>query len=103
MKVEQQQEIDPRWEKVLEKRRQRLAILDSGATSGAAVEEDEYGLIDTGQTSNKTFMFPNNTNQKATKKMQLKHNIRQEAREMNIIPGLHAPRVSVPKLADAGS
>jgi hypothetical protein len=102
MKVEQHQEIDPRWEKVLEKRRQRLAILDSGATSGAAVEEDEYGLIDTGQTSNKTFMFPNNTNQKATKKMQLKHNIRQEAREMNIIPGLHAPLVSVPKLADAG-
>ena len=33
--------------------------------------------------------------------MHLKHNIRQEAREMNIIPGLHAPLVSVPKLADA--
>ena len=40
--------------------------------------------------------------QKATKKMHLKDNIRQEAREMNIIPGLHAPLVSVPKLADAG-
>jgi hypothetical protein len=47
-------------------------------------------------------MFPNNTKQKATKKMHLKHNIRQEAKEMNIIPGLHAPLVSVPKLADAG-
>ena len=40
--------------------------------------------------------------QKATKKMHLKHDIRQEAKEMNIIPGLHAPLVSVPKLADAG-
>ena len=88
--------------KVLEKRQQRLAILDSGATSGAAGEEDEYRLIDTGQPSNKTFMFPNNTKPKATKKMQLKHNIRKEATEMNIIPGLHAPLVSVPKLANAG-
>jgi hypothetical protein len=34
--------------------------------------------------------------------MHLKHNIRQEAKEMNIIPGLHAPLVSVPTLADAG-
>ena len=40
--------------------------------------------------------------QTAMKKMQLKHNIRKEATEMNIIPGLHAPLVSVPKLADAG-
>ena len=40
--------------------------------------------------------------QKATKKMHLKDNIRQEARGMNIIPGLHAPLVSVPKLTDAG-
>jgi hypothetical protein len=39
MKVEQQQKMDPRWEKILEKRRQRLAILDSGATSGAAGED----------------------------------------------------------------
>ena len=102
MKVEQQQKIDLRWEKILEKRRQRLAILDSGATSGGAGEEDEYGLIDTGQQSNKTFMFPNNTKKKSTKKMHLKHDIRQEAKEMNIIPGLHAPLVSIPKLANAG-
>ena len=102
MKVVQQQKMDPRWEKILEKWQQRLAILDSGVTSGAAGEEDKYGLIDTGQQSNKTFMFPNNAKQKATKKMHLKHDIRQEAKEMNIIPGLHAPLISVPKLADAG-
>ncbi len=102
MKAEQQQVMNLRWEKVLEKQQHRLTILDSGATSGAAGEEDEYRLINMGQPSNKTFMFPNNTKQKATKKMQLKHNIRKEATEMNIIPGLHAPLVSVPKLADAG-
>ena len=94
--------MDLRWEKVLEKRRQHLAILDSGATSGAAGEEDKYGLNNTVQPSNKTFMFPINMKKKATKKMRLKHNIRKKATEMNIIPGLHVPLVSVPKLADAG-
>ena len=34
--------------------------------------------------------------------MHLKHNIREEAREMNILPDIHAPLISVPKLADAG-
>ena len=69
MKVEQQQKIDPHWEKILEKQQQRLAILDSGATSGAAGEEDKYRLIDTGKQSKKTCMFPNNAKQKATKKI----------------------------------
>jgi hypothetical protein len=41
MKVAEQKEMDPRWAKILETQRQRLAILDSGATSGAAGEEDE--------------------------------------------------------------
>ena len=45
-------------------------------------------------------MFPNNATQKATKLMKLKHNIRPKAAEMNIIPRLHAPLVSIPKLAD---
>ena len=61
--------MDPRWIKILEKRRARPAILDSGATSGAAGEEDEEALTDTGQASNKMFMFPNGGTQKATKKM----------------------------------
>ena len=34
--------------------------------------------------------------------MHLKHDIREEAREMNIPPGIHAPLISLPKLADAG-
>ena len=94
--------MDPRWSKVLEKRIARQAFIDSGATSGAAGEEDEGALIDTGQPSNKTFMFPNNTTQKATKKMLLKHDLREGALEMNIIPGLHKPLLSVSKFADAG-
>ena len=61
--------MDPRWIKILEKCRAHLAILDSGATSGAAGEEDEEALTDTGQASNKMFMFPNGGTQKATKKM----------------------------------
>jgi hypothetical protein len=61
MNVEKATEMDPRWAKILEKRRLRHAILDSGATSGAAGEEDEYGLSDTGQLSTKMFMFPNGT------------------------------------------
>jgi hypothetical protein len=35
------------------------AFLDSGATSGAAPEEDKQELDDTGKMSWKTFMFPN--------------------------------------------
>jgi hypothetical protein len=99
MNIEQQKEMDPRWSK---KEKSDEYVLDSGATSGAAGEEDEHALIDTGQPSNKTFMFPNNTTQKATKKMRLKHNLRDAALEMNIIPGLIKPLLSVSKLADAG-
>ena len=102
MNVEKATEMDPRWAQILEKQRLRRVILDSGATSGAAGVEDEYELSDMGQLSIKTFMFPNGTKQQATKKMHLKHDIREEAREINILPGIHAPLISVPKLADAG-
>jgi hypothetical protein len=47
-------------------------------------------------------MFPDGCTGKATKKMLLKHNLRQSAQEMNIVPGLHSALVSIPKLADAG-
>jgi hypothetical protein len=80
----------------------RFAFLDSGATSGAAQEEDAPDLDDTGQPSQKTFMFPDGCTGKATKKMLLKHNLRLAAREMNIVPGLHSALVSIPKLADTG-
>ena len=94
--------MDPRWTMILDKLQQSQEILDSGGTSGAAGEEDKYGLIDTCQPSHKTFMFLNKTMQKATKLMKLKHKLRASAAEMNIIPGLHSPLVSVPKMADGG-
>jgi hypothetical protein len=37
---------------------------------------------------------------RATHKMLLKHKIREGAREMNIVPGLHSTLVSVPKMVD---
>ena len=80
----------------------KMGILDTGATSGAAPEEDEECFVDTGEASTKTFMFPDKRTNKATKRMLMKHNLRPAAREMNIVPGLHSTLISVPKLADAG-
>jgi hypothetical protein len=86
----------------LENRKERrTGILDSGATSGAAPEEDEDQFDDSGQMSSKTFMLPDKRTHRATKKMLLKHRLREGAREINIVPGLHTTLISVPKLADA--
>ncbi len=91
------------WAQKLQNRKSsRFAFLDFGATSGAAPEEDALDLDNTGQPSQKTFMFPDGRTGKATKKMLLKHNLRLAAREMNIVPGLHLALISIPKLADTG-
>ena len=90
------------WARKVENRRTRKAgILDTGATSGAAPEEDEEYFEDSGQLSSKTFMLPDRRTHRATKKMLLRHPLREIAREVNIVPGLHSTLVSVPKLADA--
>jgi hypothetical protein len=80
----------------------KMGILDTGATSGAAPEEDEESFVDTGEASTKTFMFPDKRTNKATKRMLTKHNLCPAAREMNIVPSLHSTLISVPKLVDAG-
>ena len=91
------------WAQKLHNRKlRRFAFLDLGANSGAAPAEDEPDLVDTGQPSRKTFMFPDGRTGKVTKKMLLKHNLRLSAWEMNIVLGLHSTLVSIPKLADAG-
>jgi hypothetical protein len=91
------------WARKLHNRKlRRFAFLDSGETSGAAPEEDEPDLVDTGQPSRKTLMFPDGRTGKVANKMLLTHNLRVAAREMNIVPGLHSALVSIPKLADAG-
>ncbi len=91
------------WARKINNRKLRkTGILDLGATSGAAPEEDEECFIDTGEASTKMFMFPDKRTNRATKKMLTKHNLRPTAREMNIVPDLHLTLISVPKLADAG-
>jgi hypothetical protein len=57
---------------------------------------------DTGLRSEKTFTLPDKTKLKATKMMQLKHNLRAGAGEINIVPNLHSALISVPKMADYG-
>ncbi len=95
--------IAAHWaQKVINRRLQKTGILETGATSGAALEEDEDTSEDTGELSKKTFMFPDKHTNKATKKMHLKHKLCPAAREMNIVPGLNSTLVSIPKLADAG-
>jgi len=56
-----------RARKLNNRKLRRFAFLDSGATSGAAPEGDKPDLLDTGQPSRKTFMFPNGRTGKATK------------------------------------
>jgi hypothetical protein len=89
-------------QKLTNRRLGKMRILDTGATSGAAPEEDEDAFEDTGKLSKKTCMFPDKHTNKARKKMRLKHKLRPVAREMNIVPGLHSTLVSIPKLANAG-
>jgi hypothetical protein len=89
-------------QKVINRKLQKTGILDDGATSGAAPEEDEDAFEDTGELSKKMFMFPDKHTNKVMKKMRLKHKLRPAAREMSIVPGLHSTLVSIPKLADAG-
>jgi hypothetical protein len=87
------------WAQKLHKRKSRMfAFLDSGTTSGAAQEEIEAGLEDTGQPLKKTFMFPDERTGKATKNMLLKHNLQLAAQEMNIVSGLHLALVSIQKI-----
>jgi hypothetical protein len=57
------------WAQKLQNRKsRRFAFLDSGVISGAAPEEDALDLDDTGQSSQKTFMFPDGCTGKATRK-----------------------------------
>ena len=69
---------------------------------GAGPEDDADKLEDTDERSTKTFMFPDRRTATATKKMMLKHKLRDGAREMNIVPGMHTSLIGIPKLADAG-
>jgi hypothetical protein len=89
-------------QKLANRKAQRYAFLDSGATSRAALEEDKQDLNNTGEISKNTFMFPNRCTSKAAKKMLLEHNLQLATQEINTVPGLHSALVSIPKSADTG-
>ncbi len=78
----------------------RTGILDTGTTSGAGWPEEADAFEYTGQPSTKVFMLPDKSRVRVTHKMLLKHKLRDGAREMNIVPGLHSTLVSVPKIVD---
>ncbi len=76
--------------------------MDTGCTLGAGTEKDMDCFHDTGLPSKKVFMLPDTSRIKATKMMQLKHNLRDRAGKINIVPNLHSTLTSVPKMADHG-
>ena len=78
------------------------AVLDSGATS--TFIKPEHGAIPTGEKSNKIVRVPNGQSMIASEKAMLPNKkLRDEARECDILPGLHKDSlISVGKLADAG-
>jgi hypothetical protein len=92
--------IAAHWARKIANRKMRTGILNTGATSGLGQPEDADALKHTGQPSTKVFMLPAKSRVRATYKMLLKHKLREGAREMNIVPGLHSTLVSVPKIVD---
>jgi hypothetical protein len=72
MDTKKQKQIPEKWK---ERIANRLGILDTGCTSGAGAEKDVKCFHDTGLRSEKTFMLLDKTKIKATKTMQLKHNL----------------------------
>ncbi len=63
-------------------------------------KHNTYSFHDTGLPSEKVFMLPDKTRIRASKKMQLKHNLRPKASKRNIIPNLRSTLISIPKMAD---
>ncbi len=76
--------------------------MDTGCTLGAGAEKDMDCFHDTGLPSEKVFMLPDTSKIKATKKMQLKHDLHAGEGKMNIVPNLHLTLISAPKMADHG-
>ncbi len=92
--------IAAHWACKIANRRARTGILDTGAMSGPGQPEDTDAFEYTGQPSTKVLMLPDKSRVCATHKMLLKHKIRDGARGMNIVPGLHSTLVSIPKIVD---
>jgi hypothetical protein len=78
----------------------QTGILDTGATSGTGWSKDTDAFKNTGQPSTKVFMLPDKSRVRVNHKMLIKHKLRDGARKMNIVPGLHSTLVSIPNIVD---
>ena len=81
---------------------ENTGIFDTGCTSGVTTTKDTKLMNPTGRQSNKIFHMPLGDAAPATEVYELKHDLRQPAREMNVLPNLHSTLISGVKLADAG-
>ena len=96
--VEEQDNDDDRY---IQMEKQSTGIYDTGATTTVGAEEDEAEFDETGQTSDKVYVMPMKDEASATKLMKLKRNeLRDKAKEVNLLPGVHSTLVSGVKLAD---
>lgn len=96
--VEEQDNDDYRY---IQMEKQSTGIYDTGATTTVGAEEDEAEFDETGQTSDKVYVMPMKDEASATKLMKLKRNeLRDKAKEVNLLPGVHSTLVSGVKLAD---
>ncbi len=66
------------------------AVANSGGTSNVGTKKDEVkqAYIPTGKQSSKVFQLPDGTRTPASNKCLLHHDIRQPARDVNIVPNI---------------
>jgi hypothetical protein len=87
LKLKVRNKIAEKWKQKVAK---RSGILDTGCTLGAGAKKDMDCFHDTGLPFKKVFMLLDTSKIKATKKMQLKHDLRARAGKKNIVPNLHS-------------
>ena len=77
-------------------------LADSGCTAHAGTKDDAEHCEDTDEESDKVFVMPNGSLEEATDVKKLPFDIREEARRIDIVPGINtATLLSTGKLADA--
>ena len=77
-------------------------VVDSGTTSHIGTKEDEEELIPTNKKSRKLFSMPNGETEAATRQALLNHDLQEQARTVDIVPGVTtATLISTSKLTDA--
>jgi hypothetical protein len=89
-----------KWTRQNERRKAAKLVIDSGATSNFVPEE--MNLPKKGK-SNKEVYLPDNTKLHVTYRTELPlKQLSQKAREVDILPGLKTPLLSVNKMAEEG-